>query len=143
MTEDYDKYSNYYFEKYTKTHVIFYGNHDYIQEKNLWKKLHDKKILKLFQRTKSQAATEKPKKPWRTENVGYAVKNPEQTSVFKEKFSETRKENVIIQNVFDRSTSPLKVEGSLSARRLLDRIPVWGPFLVELACLIFSVQVNW
>uniref|UniRef100_A0A3Q3FI74 alpha-N-acetylgalactosaminide alpha-2,6-sialyltransferase n=1 Tax=Kryptolebias marmoratus TaxID=37003 RepID=A0A3Q3FI74_KRYMA len=61
MTPDYSKYSNYYFERYTKTHVVFYANHDYILEKNLWKKLHDKKILKLFQRTKSEAVTEKPK----------------------------------------------------------------------------------
>uniref|UniRef100_A0A8P4KP80 alpha-N-acetylgalactosaminide alpha-2,6-sialyltransferase n=1 Tax=Dicentrarchus labrax TaxID=13489 RepID=A0A8P4KP80_DICLA len=34
MTEDYNKYSNYYVEK-TKTHVVFYANHDYTLEKNL------------------------------------------------------------------------------------------------------------
>ncbi|XP_021173629.2 alpha-N-acetylgalactosaminide alpha-2,6-sialyltransferase 1 isoform X2 [Fundulus heteroclitus] len=57
MTEDYRKYSNYYFQKYLKTNVVFYANHDYIMEKNLWKSLHDKKIMKLFQRTVSE---EKP-----------------------------------------------------------------------------------
>uniref|UniRef100_A0A8C3ATD4 alpha-N-acetylgalactosaminide alpha-2,6-sialyltransferase n=1 Tax=Cyclopterus lumpus TaxID=8103 RepID=A0A8C3ATD4_CYCLU len=41
MTEDYKKYSNYYVE-HVKTKVIFYANHDYDLEKNLWKKLHNK-----------------------------------------------------------------------------------------------------
>ncbi|MEQ2278248.1 hypothetical protein XENORESO_014941, partial [Xenotaenia resolanae] len=54
MTEDYRKYSSYYAEKHHKTNVVFYANHDYILEKNLWKSLHDKKIIKLFQRTGSQ-----------------------------------------------------------------------------------------
>ncbi|XP_031171097.1 alpha-N-acetylgalactosaminide alpha-2,6-sialyltransferase 1 isoform X1 [Sander lucioperca] len=51
MTEDYEKYSTYYFEKNIKTPVILYANHDYILEKNIWKKLHDSKIIKLYQRT--------------------------------------------------------------------------------------------
>ncbi|XP_047466088.1 alpha-N-acetylgalactosaminide alpha-2,6-sialyltransferase 1-like isoform X3 [Mugil cephalus] len=59
MTEDYSKYSNYYFEKQIRTRVIFYSNHDYILEKNLWKSLHDRKILKLYQ--KSESGSEKPK----------------------------------------------------------------------------------
>lgn len=50
MTEDYRKYSNYYAEKH-KSNVIFYANHDYILEKNLWKSLHERKIMKLYQRT--------------------------------------------------------------------------------------------
>ncbi|XP_047464160.1 alpha-N-acetylgalactosaminide alpha-2,6-sialyltransferase 1-like [Mugil cephalus] len=60
MTEDYSKYSNYYYEKQIRTNVVFYSNHDYILEKNLWKSLHDRKILKLYQ--KSESGTEKPKK---------------------------------------------------------------------------------
>ncbi|KAF1373673.1 hypothetical protein PFLUV_G00241390 [Perca fluviatilis] len=61
MTEDYKKYSTYYFEKNIKTPVILYANHDYILEKNLWKKLHDSKIIKLYQRTESETGTKKPK----------------------------------------------------------------------------------
>lgn len=60
MTEDYAKYSNYYFQKFLKTKVVFFANHDYIMEKNLWKSLHDKKILKLFQGSESQQKTEEP-----------------------------------------------------------------------------------
>ncbi|XP_054899132.1 alpha-N-acetylgalactosaminide alpha-2,6-sialyltransferase 1-like [Poeciliopsis prolifica] len=56
MTEDYSKYSNYYMEKHL-TEVTFYINHDLILEKNLWKSLHDKKILKLYQRTGSEKQT--------------------------------------------------------------------------------------
>ncbi|XP_037836730.1 alpha-N-acetylgalactosaminide alpha-2,6-sialyltransferase 1-like isoform X4 [Kryptolebias marmoratus] len=58
MTEDYIKYSNYYVEKSRKTDVIFYTNHDLILEKDLWKSLHDRKIMKLFQRTESLKETE-------------------------------------------------------------------------------------
>uniref|UniRef100_A0A8C6KZ12 alpha-N-acetylgalactosaminide alpha-2,6-sialyltransferase n=1 Tax=Nothobranchius furzeri TaxID=105023 RepID=A0A8C6KZ12_NOTFU len=54
MTEDHSKYSNYYFQKFEKTHVIFFANHDYIMEKNLWKSFHDRKILKLYQRTETE-----------------------------------------------------------------------------------------
>ncbi|XP_054899131.1 alpha-N-acetylgalactosaminide alpha-2,6-sialyltransferase 1-like [Poeciliopsis prolifica] len=60
MTDDYSKYSNYYFQKYLKTNVVFYANHDYIMEKNLWKSFHERKIMKLFQKTKPQEETEKP-----------------------------------------------------------------------------------
>ncbi|XP_032431223.1 alpha-N-acetylgalactosaminide alpha-2,6-sialyltransferase 1-like [Xiphophorus hellerii] len=63
MTDDYSKYSNYYFQKYLKTNVIFFANHDYIMEKNLWKSFHEKKIMKLFQKTKPQEKTEKPPPP--------------------------------------------------------------------------------
>ncbi|XP_063749157.1 alpha-N-acetylgalactosaminide alpha-2,6-sialyltransferase 1-like isoform X1 [Eleginops maclovinus] len=51
MTDDYKEYSNYYYQKIKKS-VVFYANHDYILEKNLWKNLHDSNILKLYQRTK-------------------------------------------------------------------------------------------
>ncbi|XP_047233607.1 alpha-N-acetylgalactosaminide alpha-2,6-sialyltransferase 1-like [Girardinichthys multiradiatus] len=54
ITEDYKKYSNYYVEKHLKSKVIFYANHDLVMEKNLWKQLHDKNIIKLYQRTESQ-----------------------------------------------------------------------------------------
>ncbi|KAM9716396.1 alpha-N-acetylgalactosaminide alpha-2,6-sialyltransferase 1.1 [Menidia menidia] len=53
MTEDYKKYSNYYVERFLKTNVIFYANHDYIMEKNLWQNLNDRKVMKLYQRTSS------------------------------------------------------------------------------------------
>ncbi|XP_035997822.1 alpha-N-acetylgalactosaminide alpha-2,6-sialyltransferase 1-like [Fundulus heteroclitus] len=53
ITDDYKKYSNYYAEKHLKSRVIFFANHDLVQEKNLWKYLHDKNILKLYQRSVS------------------------------------------------------------------------------------------
>ncbi|XP_005794671.2 alpha-N-acetylgalactosaminide alpha-2,6-sialyltransferase 1-like [Xiphophorus maculatus] len=56
MTEDYSKYPNYYMEK-RLTEVTFYINHDLILEKNQWKSLHDKKVLKLYQRTGSEKQT--------------------------------------------------------------------------------------
>lgn len=49
MSEEFKKYSNYYYDKYVKTRVIFYSNHDYILEKNTWKNLHNSKILNLYQ----------------------------------------------------------------------------------------------
>uniref|UniRef100_A0A3Q2VF79 alpha-N-acetylgalactosaminide alpha-2,6-sialyltransferase n=1 Tax=Haplochromis burtoni TaxID=8153 RepID=A0A3Q2VF79_HAPBU len=61
MTDEYMKYSNYYFEKYIKSNVIFYANHDYILEKNTWKNFHKRKIIKLFQRTEPETKTETPK----------------------------------------------------------------------------------
>ncbi|XP_014914850.1 alpha-N-acetylgalactosaminide alpha-2,6-sialyltransferase 1-like isoform X1 [Poecilia latipinna] len=63
MTDDYSKYSNYYFQKYLKTNVVFYANHDYIMEKNLWKSFHERKIMKLFQKAKPQEKTEKQPPP--------------------------------------------------------------------------------
>lgn len=62
MTEDYRKYSNYYVERFIKSNVVFYINHDYIMEKNLWKSFHDREIIKLFQRTESEKGTGTPKK---------------------------------------------------------------------------------
>lgn len=50
ITEDHSEYSNYYFERREKTRVIFYLNHDYNLEMKTWKKLHDAKIIKLYQR---------------------------------------------------------------------------------------------
>ncbi|XP_029953763.1 alpha-N-acetylgalactosaminide alpha-2,6-sialyltransferase 1-like isoform X2 [Salarias fasciatus] len=62
MTNDYMKYPNYYYERETKTKVIFYTNHDYILEKDLWHKLHNSTILNLYQRT-SETEGEKPAPP--------------------------------------------------------------------------------
>ncbi|XP_061564829.1 alpha-N-acetylgalactosaminide alpha-2,6-sialyltransferase 1-like [Cololabis saira] len=59
MTEGYKKYSNYYFEKLVKSNVIFFINHDYNMEKDLWKSLHDRKIIKLYQGTGSHDEGEK------------------------------------------------------------------------------------
>ncbi|XP_028990125.1 alpha-N-acetylgalactosaminide alpha-2,6-sialyltransferase 1-like [Betta splendens] len=54
MTEDYKKYSNYYFERDVKTNVVFYANHDYLLEMKTWKNLHNSKIAKLYQRADSE-----------------------------------------------------------------------------------------
>nr|XP_057922793.1 alpha-N-acetylgalactosaminide alpha-2,6-sialyltransferase 1-like [Doryrhamphus excisus] len=51
MTQDYAKYSNYYYQREGKSRVVFYANHDYVLEMKTWKKLHDSKILRLYQRT--------------------------------------------------------------------------------------------
>ncbi|KAL0961632.1 hypothetical protein UPYG_G00353600 [Umbra pygmaea] len=50
ITEDYKKYSNYYVDRKPDTKVIFYANHDYSLEIQTWKKLHDAKIIWLYQR---------------------------------------------------------------------------------------------
>ncbi|XP_028264321.1 alpha-N-acetylgalactosaminide alpha-2,6-sialyltransferase 1-like [Parambassis ranga] len=54
LTDDHQKYSNYYFERNAKTSVIFYLNHDYGLEKKVWKDLHDSDIIWLYQRTGSE-----------------------------------------------------------------------------------------
>ncbi|KAM3849864.1 alpha-N-acetylgalactosaminide alpha-2,6-sialyltransferase 1-like [Diretmus argenteus] len=59
MTDDYSNYSNYYFERRAKTNVVFYLNHDYLVEMNLWKKLHNNRILQLYQR-KNPGETDRP-----------------------------------------------------------------------------------
>ncbi|CAB1338568.1 unnamed protein product [Coregonus sp. 'balchen'] len=64
ITEDHGKYPNYYVERYSKTKVIFYANHDYSQEIKSWKKLHDTKIIRLYQRQEDpEGTTGKPKQP--------------------------------------------------------------------------------
>uniref|UniRef100_A0A3Q1I5E2 alpha-N-acetylgalactosaminide alpha-2,6-sialyltransferase n=1 Tax=Acanthochromis polyacanthus TaxID=80966 RepID=A0A3Q1I5E2_9TELE len=45
ITDDYKKYSNYYMEKDVKTDITFYLNHDYLLEKDVWKELHNSKII--------------------------------------------------------------------------------------------------
>ena len=64
ITEDHSKYPNYYAERHSKTRVIFYANHDYNLEIKTWKKLHDTKIIRLYQRQESpERKTRKPTEP--------------------------------------------------------------------------------
>lgn len=63
ITEDYEKYPNYYVEKSVKTPVTMYINHDYILEMKTWQKLHQSKIIKLYQRTDSETEAGQPKSP--------------------------------------------------------------------------------
>ncbi|XP_029933335.1 alpha-N-acetylgalactosaminide alpha-2,6-sialyltransferase 1-like [Myripristis murdjan] len=53
ITEDYKKYPNYYAHRDFKSRVVFYANHDHILEMKTWKKLHDNKIISLYQRLDS------------------------------------------------------------------------------------------
>ncbi|XP_041075641.1 alpha-N-acetylgalactosaminide alpha-2,6-sialyltransferase 1-like [Polyodon spathula] len=57
ITEDYAKYPNHYYDK-TKTKTVFYGNHDYGLEIKEWKKLHDAKIMNLYQGRKQLSELE-------------------------------------------------------------------------------------
>ncbi|KFP28242.1 Alpha-N-acetylgalactosaminide alpha-2,6-sialyltransferase 1, partial [Colius striatus] len=50
ITEDHKKYSDHYYDKDWKP-LIFYTNHDFNLEKQVWKKLHDENIMKLYQRS--------------------------------------------------------------------------------------------
>ncbi|NWI99034.1 SIA7A sialyltransferase, partial [Crypturellus undulatus] len=50
ITEGHEKYSDHYYDKDWKR-LIFYINHDFNLEKEMWKKLHDENILKLYQRS--------------------------------------------------------------------------------------------
>nr|XP_046213501.1 alpha-N-acetylgalactosaminide alpha-2,6-sialyltransferase 1-like [Oncorhynchus gorbuscha] len=64
ITEDHDKYPNYYVERNSKTKVIFYSNHDYNLEIKTWKKLHDAEIIRLYQRQEDpEGKTGKTKQP--------------------------------------------------------------------------------
>ncbi|XP_061612468.1 alpha-N-acetylgalactosaminide alpha-2,6-sialyltransferase 2-like isoform X1 [Phyllopteryx taeniolatus] len=54
MTRDYAKYSNYYFQKHDKSHVVFYANHDYTLEMKTWEKLHNDEIMRLYQRSEKK-----------------------------------------------------------------------------------------
>lgn len=73
MTENYKNYSNYYYDRGVKTHVIFYSNHNYIMEMKLWKKLHDLNIIKLYQGNTTE--TETPGTP-KTPKTPKAPKTP-------------------------------------------------------------------
>ncbi|NWT01321.1 SIA7A sialyltransferase, partial [Mionectes macconnelli] len=50
ITEGHEKYSDHYYDKEWKR-LIFYINHDFKLEKEVWKKLHDENIMKLYQRS--------------------------------------------------------------------------------------------
>ncbi|KFP72233.1 Alpha-N-acetylgalactosaminide alpha-2,6-sialyltransferase 1, partial [Acanthisitta chloris] len=50
ITEGYKNYSDHYYDKSWKP-LIFYINHDFNLEKQVWKKLHDENIMKLYQRS--------------------------------------------------------------------------------------------
>nr|XP_010307284.1 PREDICTED: alpha-N-acetylgalactosaminide alpha-2,6-sialyltransferase 1 [Balearica regulorum gibbericeps] len=50
ITEGHEKYSDHYYDKDWKR-LIFYTNHDFDLEKQVWKKLHDENIMKLYQRS--------------------------------------------------------------------------------------------
>ncbi|NWX29291.1 SIA7A sialyltransferase, partial [Notiomystis cincta] len=50
ITEGHEKYSNHYYDKDRK-HLVFYLNHDFNLEKQVWKRLHDENIMKLYQRS--------------------------------------------------------------------------------------------
>ncbi|KAM3592641.1 uncharacterized protein V6R79_022753 [Siganus canaliculatus] len=52
MTENFKSHSTYYFEK-AKSNMVLYANHDYIMEKKVWADLHDRKILTLYQPSKT------------------------------------------------------------------------------------------
>ncbi|NXC32351.1 SIA7A sialyltransferase, partial [Campylorhamphus procurvoides] len=49
ITEGHQKYSDHYYDKDWKR-LIFYINHDFQLEKQVWKKLNDENIMKLYQR---------------------------------------------------------------------------------------------
>ncbi|NXS08368.1 SIA7A sialyltransferase, partial [Neodrepanis coruscans] len=50
ITEGHEKYSDHYYDT-TWKRLIFYTNHDFKLEKEVWKKLHDENIMKLYQRS--------------------------------------------------------------------------------------------
>uniref|UniRef100_A0A672H5U3 alpha-N-acetylgalactosaminide alpha-2,6-sialyltransferase n=1 Tax=Salarias fasciatus TaxID=181472 RepID=A0A672H5U3_SALFA len=54
MTDDYKKYSDYYVQKTVMKKNVHHAHHDYELELNLWKKLHERKIMKLYQRKKQK-----------------------------------------------------------------------------------------
>ncbi|NWY16760.1 SIA7A sialyltransferase, partial [Aphelocoma coerulescens] len=50
ITDGHEKYSDHYYDKEWKR-LIFYINHDFNLEKQVWKRLHDENIMKLYQRS--------------------------------------------------------------------------------------------
>ncbi|XP_068065505.1 alpha-N-acetylgalactosaminide alpha-2,6-sialyltransferase 1 [Anomalospiza imberbis] len=50
ITEGHEKFSDHYYDKNWKK-LIFYINHDFNLEKQVWKRLHDENIMKLYLRT--------------------------------------------------------------------------------------------
>ncbi|NWU04448.1 SIA7A sialyltransferase, partial [Urocynchramus pylzowi] len=50
ITEGHEKFSDHYYDKNWKR-LVFYINHDFNLEKQVWKRLHDENIIKLYLRT--------------------------------------------------------------------------------------------
>ncbi|NWV01629.1 SIA7A sialyltransferase, partial [Upupa epops] len=50
ITEGHEKYSDHYYDTVWKR-LVFYTNHDFTLEKQVWKRLHDENIMELYQRT--------------------------------------------------------------------------------------------
>ncbi|KAK7918848.1 hypothetical protein WMY93_010132 [Mugilogobius chulae] len=48
ITDQHKKYSNYYYERGANTHMVFYANHNYDMEREMWRKLHDLGIINLY-----------------------------------------------------------------------------------------------
>lgn len=53
MTSDYRNYSDHYFDRSFHP-VVFYVNHDLRMEMNLWQRLHQLGLLRLYQHQKEQ-----------------------------------------------------------------------------------------
>lgn len=51
MTDDFKEYADHYYDK-MKTDVVFYINHDFMLEKDLWARLHEENIIKLYKGSK-------------------------------------------------------------------------------------------
>ncbi|XP_040293002.1 alpha-N-acetylgalactosaminide alpha-2,6-sialyltransferase 1 [Bufo bufo] len=51
MTEDFRDYADHYYDK-THTKVVLYINHDFLLEKDLWARLHEQDIIKLYKGNK-------------------------------------------------------------------------------------------
>ncbi|KAM5135143.1 alpha-N-acetylgalactosaminide alpha-2,6-sialyltransferase 1 [Mantella aurantiaca] len=49
MTDNFRDYSNYYYDK-QKTNITLYANHNFLMERDLWARLHQENIIKLYQR---------------------------------------------------------------------------------------------
>ncbi|XP_003931748.3 alpha-N-acetylgalactosaminide alpha-2,6-sialyltransferase 1 [Saimiri boliviensis] len=49
ITEGHERFSDHYYDK-SWTRLIFYTNHDFKLEKEVWKRLHDEGIIRLYQR---------------------------------------------------------------------------------------------
>ncbi|XP_029954736.1 alpha-N-acetylgalactosaminide alpha-2,6-sialyltransferase 1-like [Salarias fasciatus] len=54
LTDDFDKYSTYYFQRDTKINFFFHTNHDFLLERDLWIDLHNRKIIRLYQRNDTE-----------------------------------------------------------------------------------------
>ncbi|NXN12585.1 SIA7A sialyltransferase, partial [Indicator maculatus] len=50
ITEGHQRYSDHYYDR-TWKRLVFYSNHDFNLEKQVWKRLHDENIIKLYQRS--------------------------------------------------------------------------------------------